>query len=676
MGKTFSTGLLTDGISQDSSNNIGIGGATSGTNKFEVSGSTKLNGNTTITGSLSITGSATTIGNTAITGSLTVSSSANAIILPAGQTIGLGTAQIYTGTGGNSGNIFVQGAQTKLYADKVILEAATAAGVEVIGGTKLSGSFIVSGSATTIGNTVLSGSLNVSGSITSTSTITAQTLVVQTITSSVLYSSGSNIFGNALSNTQLMTGSVGITGSLAVNGTGTFSSNITATQLIIKSVSGTAALFLKDENANNKWEIGHISNNLYFYSYINSTIPLVLNGSTGAATFSGSLTGTIATFSTTLAANNSVGLINLSATGYGTYVRGGNSSNYALYVTDYNAGTAILDANLTRVALGVPLSAGYGGTFVIPVESPASGSVALVAKTSNGANDIFRWFDGTTQLGVFKNSGNVGIGTTSPSELLDVRNSYREPTSGEFTQLLSSTTTQDAGRGGSLGFGGFTNGTSGYTTFSGIKGFKENGDGGNTAGTLAFYTRVNSGAVTERMRISSTGAISGTPTVGYNAFQGIVSGGAIAFLSTLAATNDYSGYWQVAGNLAGSITHPTTTTTNYNVTSDYRLKENIVPLEGGIEAILKLNPISGNYKADPNKTNMPMFLAHEVQSVVPIAVTGKKDAVKFNKETGKEEMDIQQLDASKLIPHLVKAIQELSAKNDALQTRITQLENK
>ena len=228
MGKTFSTGLLTDGISQDSSNNIGIGGATSGTNKFEVSGSTKLNGNTTITGSLSITGSATTIGNTTITGSLTVSSSANAIILPAGQTIGLGTAQIYTGTGGNSGNIFVQGAQTKLYADKVILEAATAAGVEVIGGTKLSGSFIVSGSATTIGTTTLSGSLNVSGSITSTSTITAQTLVVQTITSSVLYSSGSNIFGNSLSNTQIMTGSVGITGSLAVIGTGTFSSSVTA----------------------------------------------------------------------------------------------------------------------------------------------------------------------------------------------------------------------------------------------------------------------------------------------------------------------------------------------------------------------------------------------------------------------------------------------------------------
>jgi fibronectin-binding autotransporter adhesin len=53
-------------------------------------------------------------------------------------------------------------------------------------------------------------------------TLTAQKLVVQTITSSIVYSSGSNVFGNSLSNTQVMTGSVGITGSLAVVGASTF----------------------------------------------------------------------------------------------------------------------------------------------------------------------------------------------------------------------------------------------------------------------------------------------------------------------------------------------------------------------------------------------------------------------------------------------------------------------
>jgi len=62
------------------------------------------------------------------------------------------------------------------------------------------------------GNTLISGSLLVTGSI------TAQTLIVQTVSSSVVYSSGSNIFGNQLSNTQTFTGSVNITGSLTANG--------------------------------------------------------------------------------------------------------------------------------------------------------------------------------------------------------------------------------------------------------------------------------------------------------------------------------------------------------------------------------------------------------------------------------------------------------------------------
>ena len=59
-------------------------------------------------------------------------------------------------------------------------------------------------------------------------TITAQTLVVQTVTSSIEYSSGSNIFGNSLSNTQTFTGSVNITGSLNVSGSGNITGNVTA----------------------------------------------------------------------------------------------------------------------------------------------------------------------------------------------------------------------------------------------------------------------------------------------------------------------------------------------------------------------------------------------------------------------------------------------------------------
>jgi len=194
-------------------------------------------------------------------------------------------------------------------------------------------------------------------------------------------------------------------------------------------------------------------------------------------------------------------------------------------------------------------------------------------------------------------------------------------------------------------------------------------------GQLLFKTN-NAGTLSTKLTISNTGSVNVVPNLGANAFAATVSGSAIAYLTSLASTSDFSGYWQVAGNLAGTITHPTNTTTNYNVTSDYRLKENIAPLEGGIKAILKLKPLTGNYKADPNKTNMPMFIAHEVQEVVPIAVTGQKDAFKINKETGIEEMDIQQLDAAKLIPHIVKAIQEQQTIIDSLLKKIELLENK
>ena len=78
-------------------------------------------------------------------------------------------------------------------------------------------SFATTGSNTFVGTQTISGSVLQSGSFTSTGTLTAQTLVVQTITSSVVYSSGSNIFGNAIGNTQTFTGSVLVTGSLTIS---------------------------------------------------------------------------------------------------------------------------------------------------------------------------------------------------------------------------------------------------------------------------------------------------------------------------------------------------------------------------------------------------------------------------------------------------------------------------
>ena len=82
-------------------------------------------------------------------------------------------------------------------------------------------------------------------------------------------------------------------------------------------------------------------------------------------------------------------------------------------------------------------------------------------------------------------------------------------------------------------------------------------------------------------------------------------------------------------------------------TSDYRLKENVSKLNGGLIKILNLKPSVFSYKTNPN-TMVDGFIAHEVQPWIPSAVTGEKDGDK-----------IQTLDSTKIIPSIVDAIQEL-----------------
>jgi hypothetical protein len=104
----------------------------------------------------------------------------------------------------------------------------------------------------------------------------------------------------------------------------------------------------------------------------------------------------------------------------------------------------------------------------------------------------------------------------------------------------------------------------------------------------------------------------------------------------------------------GSIS-VTTTATAFNTSSDYRLKQNIEPMTGGLAKLSALAPKTFEFINEPN-VKVDGFIAHEVQAVVPIAVTGEKDG---------EEM--QGLDHSKLVPVLVAAVQELSAKVAALE---------
>jgi hypothetical protein len=108
--------------------------------------------------------------------------------------------------------------------------------------------------------------------------------------------------------------------------------------------------------------------------------------------------------------------------------------------------------------------------------------------------------------------------------------------------------------------------------------------------------------------------------------------------------------------------------TSYNTSSDYRLKENVVTEWDATTRLKQLKPSRFNFIADAD-TTVDGFLAHEVQEIVPEAITGTKDAVDADGNP-----KYQGIDQSKLVPLLVKTIQEQQAIIESLTARVSALE--
>ena len=120
------------------------------------------------------------------------------------------------------------------------------------------------------------------------------------------------------------------------------------------------------------------------------------------------------------------------------------------------------------------------------------------------------------------------------------------------------------------------------------------------------------------------------------------------------------------GAVVGSITTDGSTTT-YGPTSDYRAKENIIPLVNAIERFKKLKPYNYNFITTPD---IPRdgFLAHEVEDLIPDAVVGEKDAV-----DEKGEPIYQGLDLTRIVPLLSAALKETLTKVEALEAKVASL---
>jgi len=100
----------------------------------------------------------------------------------------------------------------------------------------------------------------------------------------------------------------------------------------------------------------------------------------------------------------------------------------------------------------------------------------------------------------------------------------------------------------------------------------------------------------------------------------------------------------------------------YNTTSDYRIKENVTYTWDATTRLKQLKPARFTFKDDTSDL-VDGFIAHEVSSIVPEAITGEKDAV-----DSEGNPEYQGIDQSKLVPLLVKTIQELEARITALES--------
>jgi hypothetical protein len=245
-------------------------------------------------------------------------------------------------------------------------------------------------------------------------------------------------------------------------------------------------------------------------------------------------------------------------------------------------------------------------------------------------------------------SGNVGIGTSSPSNTLEVKS----PTNDNGIRLSNSA------------------GSYYHLVRSNGDGLLFDADAGNTGGSGADIRFQIKGG--EKARINSAGDLLVGTTSTINAgkisvsFAGATQNG-ITLQTTLPSTgSDFMQFFNSAGSVAGKITQNGTTTIAYTTSSDYRLKNTIAPMTGALDKVALLKPCT--YKWNVDGSDGEGFIAHELQAVVPQCVTGEKDAV------GAEGNPVYQgIDTSFLVATLTAAIQEQQAIIDEQKTALEAL---
>ena len=195
-------------------------------------------------------------------------------------------------------------------------------------------------------------------------------------------------------------------------------------------------------------------------------------------------------------------------------------------------------------------------------------------------------------------------------------------------------------------------------------------------GFIAFET-----GGTERMRIHDSLYISfGTDSINPTSGGTVIEGGVGHLILSRSGTGSETMIrFNRGGSIRGSIVVATSTT--YNTSSDYRLKENVTDLSDVITRLKKITPRRFNFIEDENKQLVDGFIAHEVSEAVPESVSGTKDQVATaddvasNNAKAVGEPIYQQVDYSKYVPLLTAALQEAITEIETLKSEVAALKS-
>jgi len=384
---------------------------------------------------------------------------------------------------------------------------------------------------------------------------------------------------------------------------------------------------------------------------------------------------------------------NASATGFGLYVAAGDTSaHYAFRAADYqnNALFSVMGDGNVGIGTSSPdtLVHAYKASNAILKVEEANGYASLqqsgvnsyLNNIASGGSLIFRNGTGGTERMRISPTGSM---ISSMAGGVFLKNSSGGTSA---TQILVSNT------GGSMRAG--VESSSGNTIQSGTSAYAA------VFGNQGNYPTQFTTNGTVRATIDAAGALilghTGVPNGTQDAIYLVGSSGE----RRSSRSNTNARYHLVFYNPNGEVGHIETSgsATNYVTSSDYRLKENVVPMTGSIDRVKALKPSRFNFIADADKT-VDGFLAHEAAEVVAESVTGTKDAMKdeeYEVTAAVEEVrdeddnitteaadavmgtrsvpDMQGIDQSKLVPLLVAALQEAIARIETLEARITALE--